>query len=75
MSGKTGFLDENNSSLEPLTFNKDDTLDIEDLKSLVYFKVKQSTLQNSLNYHDFRPLQVLCEELNKLTNTLKRGEQ
>ena len=37
--------------------------------------MRQSTIQHNLNYYGFRPLQVLCEEFNKLTNTLKREEQ
>ena len=38
--------------------------------------MKQSTLQHHFqHYYGFKPLQVLCEEFNKLTNTLKREEQ
>ena len=31
-----------------------------------------TTLQH---YYEFKPLQMLCKELNKLTNTLKREEK
>ena len=40
------------------------------------YKVKQSNIQHHLKlYYEFRPLQGLCEEFNKLTNTPRREEQ
>ena len=53
-----GFLDVTNNSSEPIILNKDEALGI--LRSIGYYKVKQSTTQHNLNHYQFRPLQVLC---------------
>ena len=38
--------------------------------------MKQNTLQHHIqHYTELKPLEVLCEEFNKLTNTFKREEQ
>ena len=38
--------------------------------------MKQSTIHHHVqNVYEFKPLQVLCEKFDKLTNTLKREEQ
>ena len=37
--------------------------------------MKKSTIQHHVQHYQFKPLQVLCEEFNKLTNTLQREEQ
>ena len=70
-----GFLDVTNNSLEQLILNRNESFGVLDLRSIRYYKVKQSNIQHHLESHyEFRPLQVLCEEFNKLTNTLRRGE-
>ena len=46
------------------------------MQSIGYYKVKQSNIQHHLEiYYEFRPLQALCEEFYKLTNTLRREKQ
>ena len=54
-----------------MIFNKYEALGTGGPRSIGYYKMEQSTIQHNLNYCEFRPLQVLCEEFNKLTNTLK----
>ena len=43
-----GFLDVTSNSSEPIIFNKDETLGIVDLRSIGYYKVKQSSIQHNL---------------------------
>ena len=71
----TGFLDVTNNSSEQLIFSKDEALAVVDLRSIGYYKVKQSTIQHHVDhFYAFKPFHVLCEELNNLTNTSKREE-
>ena len=71
----TGFLDVTDNSSETITFSKDGELGVVDLRSIGYYKVKQSSIHHHLHhYYKFKPLQVLCEEFNKLTNILKREQ-
>ena len=45
-------------------------------RSTGYYHVKQSIIQHHLKpYYEIKPLEVLSEEFNKLTSTLKRKEQ
>ena len=38
-----------------------------------YYKVKKSTIEHHIqHFYEFKPLQAICEEFSKLTNTLKR---
>ena len=38
--------------------------------------MKQGNIQHDLqHYYEFKPLQVLCEEFNKLNDILKREQQ
>ena len=56
-------------------FSRDNALGV-DLKSVRCHKVKQNTIHHHLqHYYELKPLQVLCEEFNKLIFTLKRKEQ
>ena len=43
----TGFLNVTNNSSEPLIFSKDEALGVVDLRSIGYYKVKQSTLSTT----------------------------
>ena len=71
-----GFLDVTNNSSALLIFTKDETLGILDLRSIGYYKVKQSIIQHhSKPYYKFILLQVLHEEFNMLNNALKKEEQ
>ena len=71
----TTYLEVTKNSSEPLIFSKDKAIGVHDLGSIGYYKVKQNTIWHHLqHYHEFKPLQVLYEEFNKLTNILKREE-
>ena len=65
LTRNTEFLDMTNNSSEPNIFSKDEAIGVVDLRSIGYQKVKPN--------YEFKPLQVLCNEFNKLTNTLKRN--
>ena len=48
-------------------------LGILDLRSLGYYKIKQGIPQQNLSkYYRFKLADVLCEQFNKFTNTLKK---
>ena len=47
---KTGFFDITNNSSESIICNKDEALGIVDIRSIGYYKVKQSTIQHNLNH-------------------------
>ena len=71
-----GLLDVTDIPSDQFIFNKNDSLGELDVRSIGYYKVKQSNIQHHLeSYYECRPLQALCEEINKLTNTLRRQEQ
>ena len=65
-----------NSMHETVTFNPQIMLGIVDLRSLVYYKIKQGVLQQNLScmYH-FEPASKVCDQFNRLINTLKREEE
>ena len=66
------FLGAANNSSEPLIFTKHEALGIVDLRFIGYYNMKQCIKQYHLKpYYKFKPLQVLCKEFNKLTNTLR----
>ena len=76
MIRNTEFLDVTNNSLEQFILSRDEALGIVDLRSIGYYKVKQIIIHHHLQpYYVFKLLQMLCKELSKLTNTLKREEQ
>ena len=57
----TRFLEVTNNSSAPLIFGKDETVDVVHLRSIEYYKEKQSIIQHHVKPHDeFKPLQVLC---------------
>ena len=71
-----GFLDMTNNSSEHLISHKNKSLGVLDLRSIGYYKVKQNNIQHHLElYYEFRSLQALYEEFNKLTNNLRSEEQ
>ena len=68
----TRFLDVTYHSSETLICSKDKTLGVAHLRSVGYYKVKQSSIQHCLqHYYEFKPLQMLFEEFNLLTNILR----
>ena len=49
-------------------------IDVLDLKSLGYYKIKQGVLQQNLSkYYHFETAVVVFDQFNKFVNTLKKG--
>ena len=63
----TAMLDITNSSSETLVINPKEALDILDLRSLGYYKIKQGVLQQNLSrYYEFELAEKVCTQFNKL---------
>ena len=62
-----------NSTQEKVTFDPADMVGVVDLRSLEYYKVKQGVLQQNLSklYH-FETANTVCDQFNRLINTLKK---
>ena len=69
-------LDVVNNTQEAVIFDPNPILNILDLRSLGYYKIKQGVLQQNLskNYH-FESIEKLCEEFNAITNERKNEEE
>ena len=65
-----------NSTHEMVTFDPKEMLGIVDLRSLGYYKIKQGVLQQNLScmYH-FESASMVCDQFNRLINTLKKEEE
>ena len=65
-----------NSTHETITFDAKKMIGIVDLRSLGYYKIKQGVLQQNLScmYH-FESVSKVCDQFNRLINTLKREEE
>ena len=65
-----------NGTQERVTFNPTDMVGIVDLRSLGYYKVQQGMLQQNLSkqYH-FESANIVCDQFNRLINTLKKEEE
>ena len=65
-----------NSMHEMVTFDPQRMLGIVDLRLLGYYKIKQGVLQQNLScmYH-FEPVSKVCDQFNRLINTLKREKE
>ena len=59
-----------------MTFDLADMVGVVDLRSLGYYRVKQGVLQQNLNklYH-FETANTVCNQFNRLINTLKKEEK
>ena len=59
-----------------MTLDPKDMFDIIDLESLRYYKIKQGVLEQNLScmYH-FESVNVICNQFNRLINTLRKEEQ
>ena len=69
-------LDVTNSSLETFIFDPREMLGILDLRLIGYYKIKQGILQQNLRkYYRFESADILCEQLNKFINTLKKEKE
>ena len=65
-----------NSTHKAVTFHPKEILGIIDLRSLGYYKIKQGVLQQNLSYmYHFESANEVCNQFNKLINTLKREEK
>ena len=58
-----------------MTFDPTQMLGIIDLRSLGYYKIKQGVLQQNLNHmYLFESAHEVCDQFNRLTNTLRKEE-
>ena len=65
-----------NSTHEKVTFNPEDVVGIVDLRSLGYYKIKQGVLQQNLSlYYQTESAETVCDQYNKLMNTLRKEER
>ena len=65
-----------NNGLDTIIFDLKEVLGIIDLRSLRYYKIKKGILQQNLSkYYRFKKADILCEQFNKLVNTLKNETQ
>ena len=65
-----------NSTHEMVTFDPKEMHGVVDLRSLGYYKIKQGVLQQNLScmYH-FESVSTVCDQFNRLINTLKKEEE
>ena len=65
-----------NSMHEAVMFHLKEILGIIDLRSLGYYKIKQGVLQQNLSWlHHFESANEVCNQFNKLINTLRKKEK
>ena len=64
-----------NSTQEKVTFNPEHVLGIIDLRLLGYYKIKQGVLQQNLSHYHLESAENVCNQYNKLINTLRKEEQ
>ena len=65
-----------NSTHDTVTFNPVDMLGVTDLRFLGYCKIKQGVLQQNLsNMYHFETANTICDQFNRLINTLTREEK
>ena len=65
-----------NSTQEKVIFNPEDVVGIVDLRSLGYYKVKQGVLQqNLIQCYHIESAESVCDQYNRLINTLKKEEK
>ena len=65
-----------NSTQDTVTFDPKDMLGIIDLRSLGYYKIKQGVLQQNLScMHHFESVNTVCDQFNRLINTLRKEEE
>ena len=65
-----------NDTHETVTFDPTQMLSIIDLRSLGYYKIKQGVLQQNLSHiYHFESAHDVCDQFNKLINTLRKEEK
>ena len=68
-------LDKKNTGKDTMILRPEEMIEIVDIRSLGYYKIKQGILQlNVSKYYRFKKVEKLCEYFNKFVNTLK-GER
>ena len=69
-------LDIVNNGTETIMFKPEEMIGIVALRSLGYYKIEQSILQQNLSkYYRFERAETLCEYFNKFINTLKKDRE
>ena len=69
-------LDITNNTRETLIFDKKTMIGIIDLRSLGYYTIKQGVLQQNLDkYYYFEEVDKVCEEFNKMVETIRQEEE
>ena len=69
-------LDVVNKGMETMIFKPEEMLEIVDLRSLGYYKIKQGILQQNLSrYYKFERAEKLCEYFNKFVNAMKKERE
>ena len=67
------FLDIKNAGKDTMILRLEEMIGIVNIRSLGYYKIKQSILQQNLNrYYRFEEAKKLCEYFNKFVDTLKK---
>ena len=64
-----------NSTHDTVTFNPADMLGVVNLRSLGYYKIKNVLQQNLSNMYHFETANTVCDQFNRLINTLRREEK
>ena len=65
-----------NNGTKTLIFKSEEIIEIVDLRSLGYYKIKQGILQqNSSKYYKFKMAETLCEYFNKIVYTLEEERE
>ena len=69
-------LDIKNKGKDTMILRLEEMIGIIDIRSLGYYKIKQSILQKNLSkYYRFKKMEKLCEYLKKFVNTLERERE
>ena len=69
-------LDVTNGGLQTVIFDLKEMTGILDLRSMGYYKIKQSTLQQNLSkYYRFKSADTLCEQFNRFIKYIKEEMQ
>ena len=63
-----------NSTHKKVTFNPEHVVGIVDLRSLGYYKIKQGVLQQNLSHYHLESAENVCDQYDRLLNTLRKEE-
>ena len=64
------------NGMETIIFKPEETIGIVDLRSLGYYKIKQSILQQNVSkYYRYERAKTLCKYFNKFINMLKKERE